>query len=204
MSTRRQGARRGLPVSPTFFTPNQAHTGLTTVCPLHPPPTPRSLFARSFKANKTFILQIFFHFFLFYKNMHTYTGYGSHREDTHTFCHIHILSLSHMHTLSFLAPGLGPRSLEDLAKAAPPPPYLAPTLQPPFLPTKLVMDGAGVRVGVGDTPEREEAHGEVSDQGIPGHHTVLPRVDGGAGTIDQKHRAPEAPVCSTRALRWPT
>ena len=67
-----------------------------------------------FKANKTFIVRIFFfHFFsFFYKNMHTYRGYTGPGEDTHACMHTNSLLLfhshthTHTHTHTFL---LGPR-----------------------------------------------------------------------------------------------
>ena len=130
-----------LPAQPVPSLPHQIRYKLLCSCrPTAHPSSPGGPFTCTFKANKTFIVQIFFHFFLFYKNMHTYTGYSGPGEDTHacthtppysftrTCVHAHMHAHTHTHThtytqiLSFLAPGLNPRSLEDCARVASPSP----------------------------------------------------------------------------------
>ena len=89
------------------------------------------------KQTKHLLFRFFFIFFFFYKNMHTYTDYSGPREDTcaythtnsllffhsHAHTHTHTHTHTHIHThkhvcISFLAPGLNPRSLEDCARVA--------------------------------------------------------------------------------------
>ena len=112
-----------LPAQPVPSLPHQIRYKLLCSCrPTAYPSSPRGPFTCTFKANKTVIVQIFFHFFLFYKNMHTYTGYSGPAEDTHACTHTHSLLLfhscmharththththTHIHTNTFL---LGPR-----------------------------------------------------------------------------------------------
>lgn len=80
---------------------------------------------RSFKANRTFIVQIFFlvcfffFFFFFTKTCRHTQGTVGPGEDMCVHAHAHTLthSLTHTQILSFLAPGRDPKSLEDFARA---------------------------------------------------------------------------------------
>ena len=167
-----------LPAQPAPSLPHRIRYKLCCVA-VGPLPTPHPLEALShapLKQIKHLLFRFFFHFFfLFYKNMHTYTGYSGPGEDTRACTHTHSLlffhsrtrARTHTHThththtqiLSFVAPGLNPRSLEDSARVAPPPPCLPSTL-PPTLPlAKLVLCRARVSWGPGDPRERRLMEG---------------------------------------------
>lgn len=83
--------------------------------PLIVVPLIQEVLPQDIKANKTFIVQIFFpFFFLFYKNMHTYTKYGgSWGRHTHTRTLLHTRAHTNTHKYSFLSPGLDLKSLGD-------------------------------------------------------------------------------------------
>lgn len=147
--------------------------------PLPTPHSPEVLSHAPLKQIKHLLFRFFsFLFFLFYKNMHTYTGYGGPGEDTRACTHTHTLSLSHTQILSFLAPGLDPRSLEDGARAASPPLCHPSILPPPFPSAKLVLCRAGGSRGGGDARRQARGGGAVSEE-----PWVLLRGDEGFGTI---------------------
>lgn len=135
------------------------------------PPTPLTMSHQPpggvLKANKTYIVQkgfFFFTFFLFYKNMHTYTRYGGVEErHTHTPTHtlLHALGHTHTHKYSFLVPGLDLKSCEDFWGGLPSPiSVYSPTLFPS---AKFVLCGTATRAeGWGDPRNRRLILGAVT------------------------------------------
>ena len=129
-----------LPAQPAPSLPHRIRYKLCCVA-VGPLPTPHPLEALShapLKQIKHLLFRFFFHFFfLFYKNMHTYTGYSGPGEDTRACTHtLHlILSLAHArarththththtHTNTFLrGPRPQPQKPRRLCQSSPPSP----------------------------------------------------------------------------------
>lgn len=170
-ATEGPGAGGGLP-TPTLpnLVPSPPHQIRRTLCcaavgPLHTPHPQEALSHTPLKQIKHLLFRFFFCFFPFLQK-HAYI----HRvwwsgEDAHA--RTHTLSLSHTQILSFLAPGLDPRSLEDCQGGLPSPMSCNHSPTPLALSQASPMWGKSQSVG-GGTPKIKKAHGGGSDRGIPG------------------------------------
>lgn len=130
---------------------------------------PGGVLTRTLKQIKHILFRrFFFIFFLFYKNMHTYTRYGGFwRRHTHTHTRARVHARIHTNTLPWTQAET-PKALRTSGVASPSP--CLSTLPPHSPSVKLVLRGAAVRAEGGGTPETEGSNwGQCP--GIPG--TVL-------------------------------
>ena len=140
---------------------------LCSLCPPHPqealPQAPLKQIKHLFRFFFHFFL---FFFFLFYKNMHTYTGGGGSREDTHirarahtrthTRTHTHILSLSLAHKYFPSWPqAWTPEALKTWPGQPPLPHVLHPLSHPLSPQPSWSYGGQESELGEGDPRKRE-------------------------------------------------